>query len=85
MKAVAGRRAAEHVSEHHDLRITVAGLGEINVGPPEQLAYFAGIATLAFLEIIDWPLAIVIAAGHLMAEQRRSKTLHAFGAALEEA
>jgi hypothetical protein len=73
------------VSERHDLRITVTGLGKINVGPPDQLAYFAGIATLAFMEIIDWPLVIVIAAGHLMAEQHRSKTLRAFGDALEQA
>jgi hypothetical protein len=57
----------------------------VDLGPPDQLVYFAGIATLAALEIIDWPLAVIIAAGHLLADQRRSRTLHAFGEALEQA
>jgi hypothetical protein len=45
----------------------------------------AGIAVLSALEIIDWPLAIIITAGHLLAEQRRSSTVRAFGEALEQA
>lgn len=51
----------------------------------EQLAYFAGITVLAACELIEWPIAVVIAAGHVLTEQRRNKTLHAFGEALEDA
>lgn len=82
---VAGQRAAEHVSKQTFLYINLPGLGPISLGPPDQLAYFAGVATLAALEIIEWPIAVLIAAGHLLAEQRRSKSLHAFGEALEQA
>lgn len=82
---VAGQRAAEHVSKQTSLYINLPGLGSISLGPPDQLAYLAGVATLAALEIIEWPIAVLIAAGHLLAEQRRSKSLHAFGEALEQA
>jgi len=85
MTKPAGRRAAQRVTERHDLCVTLPGLGTIDLGPPDQLAYLAGIATLAALEIIEWPLACLIAAGHVLADQRRSATLHAFGEALEQA
>jgi len=65
MTKPAGQRAAERVRKRHDLCINVPGLGTIDLGPPDQLAYLAGIATLAALEIIEWPLACIIAAGHV--------------------
>jgi hypothetical protein len=80
-----GRRAVEQASERSGIHITLPTLGRINIGPSDQLAYFAGIAVLAALEIIEWPVAVIIAAGHLLADQRRSSTLHAFGEALEQA
>ena len=79
-----GQRVAEQVSERTDFHVTLPSLGRINLGPPDQLAYFAGIATLTALEMIEWPVAAILAAGHLLAEQRRSNTLHAFGEALEQ-
>jgi hypothetical protein len=82
---LAKQRAAKQVSKQTCLHINLPGLGPISLGPPDQLAYFAGIAVLATLEIIEWPVAVVIAAGHLLADQRRSKTVHAFGEALEQA
>ena len=85
MSKVAARHAAQQVSKHQDVRITLPGLGPIDLGPPDQLAYLVGIGALAALEIIEWPVACIIAAGHLLADQRRSATLHAFGEALEEA
>ena len=79
-----GQRLAEQVSERTDIHVTLPGLGRINLGPPDQFAYFAGIATLTALEMIEWPVVAILAAGHLLAEQRRSNTLHAFGEALEQ-
>jgi hypothetical protein len=79
------RHIAEQVSDRTGIHITLPALGRINLGTPDQLAYVAGVATLAALEIIEWPVAVIIAAGHLLAEQRRSDTLHAFGEALEQA
>lgn len=81
----AGRRAAHRATQEGCLYVTLPGLGQISLGPPEQLAYFAGITALVAFELIEWPVAVVIAAGHVLADQRRSKTLHALGEALEEA
>jgi hypothetical protein len=81
----AGRSAVQQVTERSSLHVTLPVLGPIDLGPPDQLAYLAGIATLTALEIIEWPIALVIAAGHLLAEQRRSNTMRAFGEALEQA
>jgi hypothetical protein len=67
----AGRSAAKQVTERSGLHVTLPALGPINLGPPDQLAY---LAALTALEIIEWPIALVIAAGHLLAEQRRSNT-----------
>jgi hypothetical protein len=80
-----GRSVTKQVTERSGLYVTLPALGSINLGPPDQLVYLAGIATLTALEIIEWPIALVIAAGHLLAEQRRSNTMHAFGEALEQA
>jgi hypothetical protein len=81
----AGRHAAHRATQQGALAVTLPGLGRINLGTPEQLAYFAGITALAAFELIEWPIAVVLATGHVLAEQRRTKTLHAFGEALEEA
>ena len=81
----AGRHAAHQATHHGSLSLTLPGLGRINLGTPEQLVYFAGITALAACELIEWPIAVVPAAGHVLAEQRRNKTLHAFGEALEDA
>ncbi len=80
----AGQRAAEQAGERTSIHVTLPALGRINLGPPDQLAYLAGIAALTALELIEWPVAAVLAVGHLLTEQRRSSTLHAFGEALEQ-
>ena len=82
---LAGRHAAHRATQQGGLAVTLPGLGRINLGTPEQLAYVAGITALAAFELIEWPIVVVLATGHVLAEQRRTKTLHAFGEVLEEA
>ena len=40
-------------------------------GPP-KLAYYAGLGAMAAFEFIDWPVALVIAAGHEVATRTRN-------------
>ena len=47
--------------------------------------YYGGLAALAAFELIDWPVAVVIAAGHLMASNHHNKLLEELGEAIEEA
>jgi hypothetical protein len=44
-----------------------------------------GIATLAVLEIIEWPIAVVLTAGHILAHNRHHVLLREFGEALDKA
>ena len=78
-EAVAQIRAAESFS------LNLPMVGKVSVPPPEQLAYYGGLALLAVFEIIDWPVAVAVAAGHLMASNHRSQMLEQLGEALEEA
>jgi hypothetical protein len=50
-----------------------------------QLGYVAGIALLTAAELVSWPVGLALAAGHLLAADRDSKTLEDFGEALEQA
>ncbi|MCO1596369.1 hypothetical protein M8C17_14505 [Micromonospora sp. RHAY321] len=66
-------------------RVDVPMLGEMAVPPPDKLAYYAGLGLLAALQVIEWPLALVITAGHLLADQHLSGLVRGFGGALENA
>lgn len=82
--AIPGRAAAQQATDADHLIITVPILGELVLPAPAQLAYYGGVAALLALEIIDWPLALIIAAGHALTHQQNHRNLEEFGQALED-
>jgi hypothetical protein len=48
-----------------------------------RLAWYAGLALMAALEIIDWPVALVIAVGHEIAHRARSQALRELAEGVE--
>ncbi|MFD0890699.1 hypothetical protein ACFQ08_39655 [Streptosporangium algeriense] len=66
-------------------RVTLPVVGAVDVPPPERLAFYAVLGVLGALEVIDWPVAIVVGAGHLLSEQRHSPLLQEAGQAAEAA
>ncbi len=78
------REAVQHVREGETFAVNLPVLGQIEIPRPEQIAYYGGLAALAALEIIDWPVAVVIAAGHLLASNHRNKLLEELGEAMEQ-
>ncbi|GIJ22154.1 hypothetical protein [Micromonospora lutea] len=66
-------------------RVHVPWLGEVAVPPPDRLTYYAGIGALAAFQVIEWPLALVITAGHLLADQHLSGLAKGLGEALQSA
>ncbi|MFF5172387.1 hypothetical protein ACFY3U_07115 [Micromonospora sp. NPDC000089] len=66
-------------------RVEVPLLGEVAVPPPDKVAYYAGLGVLAALQVIEWPLALVITAGHVLADQHLSGLAKGVGEALESA
>ncbi|MEE2855344.1 MAG: hypothetical protein VX424_22135 [Actinomycetota bacterium] len=79
------REAVAKVREGETFAVNLPAIGQVEIPRPEQLAYFGGLAALAALELIDWPVALVVAAGHFLASNHHNKLLEELGEAMEEA
>lgn len=66
-------------------RVEVPMLGEVAIPPPDKLAYYAGVGLLTLLQVIEWPIALVVTAGHLLADQHLSGLAKGVGEAMETA
>jgi hypothetical protein len=82
---VSQREAVAKVREGETFVVNVPVVGQLEIPRPEQLAYYGGLAALAAFELIDWPVALVIAAGHLLAANHHNRLLEEIGEAMEEA
>lgn len=76
--------AAERAITHHSVTLDVFGT-RLELPPPEQLAFLAGVGALAAFEILEWPVALVLGVGHQLAHSHHGRMLREFGEALEEA
>ena len=81
----AAAQAAARTLAQNSMHVEVPGVGRIELPPPDQLAYIGGIATLVVLQMIEWPVAAVLAVGHVLARNRHHALLRDFGEALDEA
>jgi hypothetical protein len=79
------QNARERVREAQSFAVDLPVLGRVRLPRPEQLAYFGALGVLAAAEIIDWPIALVLAAGHALAENQHSRVAQELGEALEDA
>jgi hypothetical protein len=48
----------------------------------ERLAWYVGLALMAAFDVIDWPVALVIAVGHELASRGRERALREFAQGL---
>ena len=78
------RDAVQKIREGETFVVNLPVVGSVEIPRPEQLAYFGGLAALAAFELIDWPVAVVIAAGHFLAANHHNKILEELGEAMEE-
>lgn len=79
------RGAVERVRRAETFAVELPGLGRVRIPRPDQLAYYGGLAALAAIEIIDWPIALVIASGHALASNHHNRVAEELCAAIEEA
>jgi hypothetical protein len=49
----------------------------------QRLAWYGGLAVMAVLEVIDWPVALVIAVGHEIAYRARTRALRELAEGIE--
>ncbi|NGO14464.1 hypothetical protein G5C60_44475 [Streptomyces sp. HC44] len=76
--------AAERAVTHNTVAFDLFGT-RVELLPPEQLAFLTGVGLLAALELLEWPVALVLAVGHQLAHSHHGRVLREFGEALEEA
>lgn len=60
-------------------RIMKIPLLDLELNPPNRssLAWYGGVATMAGLGLVEWPLAAILVTGHLIAENSRSQAVSA--------
>ncbi|HEY0699575.1 MAG TPA: hypothetical protein VGD43_17395 [Micromonospora sp.] len=79
------RHSAEHALRSYARQVRLPMMGSVAMPQPDKVAYYAGMGVLAALQVIEWPLALVVTAGHLLADQHLSRVARGAGEALESA
>ena len=84
-RGTAHREAVNRIREARSLAVDLPIVGRVRIPHPEQVAYFGALAVLAAIEIIDWPIALAIAAGHVLVQNQHNRVAKEVGEALEDA
>ena len=77
--------AARKVARRNSTQLTLPVLGKVGLPPPEELAFLTGAGLLVIAGAVDWPVAVLLAVGHVLANRRHNRVLREFGEALERA
>jgi hypothetical protein len=78
-----GKPAADRAVAANCVQITLPLVGPVQLPEPQRLVWYAGVATLVAIGMVEWPVALVIAVGHLLSEDHHHRLLQDFGEALE--
>lgn len=65
------------------LTLDVPLIGHVTLPGREHLLWYAGVATFAALEIIEWPVALLMAGAKALSDSHHHAVLREFGQALE--
>ena len=66
-------------------KLRVPLVGGVKLPPLEHLAFYGVVGVMTAVELIEWPVALIIGAGKFLADSRTHKTLRSIGEALEDA
>jgi len=75
--------AAEQALRRNSLFLRIPVLGALTLPAPEQVAFIGGVAVVAVIGLLDWPVAVLLVIGHGVATQSHRKMVRALGEALE--
>lgn len=79
------RDAVQRVRRAQTFAVDLPIVGRVRIPRPEQLAFYGALGALAAIEIIEWPVAVALAAGHVLLQNEHSRMAQEIGEALEEA
>ena len=80
-----GREAAASATAQNSIHVEIPGIGHLHLPPLEQIGFLGGIAALALIQVIEWPVAAALTVGHILAHSRHHAVLRDFGEALDRA
>jgi hypothetical protein len=80
-----GHGAVLRAIQGNTVDVPLPVVGTVRLPPLDSLALYGGLATLAAIGIMEWPVAAAIGVGHLLVQQQHFRLLHDFGEALEKA
>ena len=61
------------VREAQSFAVQLPVVGRVRLPRPEQLAFYGALGVLAAVEIIEWPVALVLATGHLLVHEEQNR------------
>jgi hypothetical protein len=67
------RDVADRVADADRFAISLPVVGRVPFPRPDQLAFYAALAGLVVVELVEWPVAVAIGAGHALLSQRQEK------------
>lgn len=80
------RTAAADATEKNSSQLKLPyGIGVITLPAPQRLAWYGGVTVVATVGLLEWPVAVVLIVGHLLAEDHHNRLIHDFGEGLAEA
>lgn len=77
--------AVQRIRDAHTVSVDLPIVGRLRIPRPEQLAFYGTLGALAAVEIIEWPVALVLAAGHALIHNEHNRVAQEIGEALEDA
>ncbi|WP_062982537.1 hypothetical protein [Nocardia anaemiae] len=77
--------AVDRVLAAQGFAVDLPVIGRVRLPRPEHLAYYGALSALAAAEIIEWPVAVALAAGHWLVQDQHNRVAHEIGEALEDA
>lgn len=66
------RDVSRRVAGAERFAIPVPGLGRVPIPRPDQLAFYGALAALVAVELVEWPVAVAIGAGHALVSRQES-------------
>lgn len=79
------QRASDRMREADGMDLNLPMIGHVRVPRADHLAFYGGLAALAALQLLEWPVALVFGVGHALAENSHSRSMRQLGDAFQDA
>ena len=63
--------------------LSLPGIGRVTLPAPDRLAFYVGLGALAAADMVDWPVALIIAAGHVIHTRSRNRVVEGLAEGVE--